>query len=68
MADPFAEYVALRTKVNRYDKNVLAAALAGDAEEFDRWRQANFDEGPERHDLAQRIGFKICSANPQPQG
>ena len=68
VADPFAEYVALRTKVNRYDKNVLAAALAGDAEEFDRWRQANFDEGPERHDLAQRIGFKICSANPQPQG
>jgi Protein kinase domain len=68
VAKPFADYVELRRKVHEYDKNVHAAALAGDGEEFERWRQANFDEGPERFDLAQQIGFKICSANPAPEG
>ncbi|HKG34949.1 MAG TPA: serine/threonine-protein kinase [Solirubrobacterales bacterium] len=68
IASEFDRYVELRRAVNRYDKNALAAAAQDDVEEFRRWREANFAEGPERFDLGRRIGFEICSAVRNPQG
>ena len=68
VATEFDRYVELRRAVNRYDKGALAAATRGDVEEFRRWREANFAEGPERFDVARRIGFEICSAVRNPQG
>jgi hypothetical protein len=68
VAGLYETYLDLRRDVNRFDEQALAAAQRGDLAEFQSWRQANTDAGPERTAIAREIGFQVCSANPNPRG
>jgi hypothetical protein len=64
----FREYVAAVKRVHEYDIQALDAAKKGDLGGVDAANAKNLAEASGRYTLAQQIGFRECSSNPNPQG
>jgi hypothetical protein len=60
---PFGEYVEARERVNKYDRQALAAAEADHVAAYLAARERRDNEEVERYDLARSAHLKECSPN-----
>ncbi len=65
VAGAYEKYVRAQQRVHAYDVEALEAAKREDTTAYLRAREKRDEEQPERHALAQEIGFKVCSASPE---
>jgi Protein kinase domain len=62
--DAYEEYVQTQRRVHAYDVEALQAARAEHSAEYLAARERRDNGQPERHELAGKIGLKVCSASP----
>jgi len=58
----YERYVQSQVRVKAYDRQALTAAKAGDASAYVSARELRDNEQLLRHEIAQEIGFEVCSA------
>ncbi len=61
---PYERYVQAQKRVHEYDLEALRASRNEHTGEYLAARERRDNEARERYDLARKIGFRICSANP----
>jgi len=61
----YAKYVESQEDVKRFDEQALSAAKEEDAAAYLQAREARDNGQGSRHEIAQEIGFEICSASPE---
>jgi hypothetical protein len=63
LASAYNDYVASQREVMAWDRDALAAAESGDAAAYDEARQARDQTEDERKQLAEAVGFHVCSGS-----
>jgi hypothetical protein len=63
MASKYARYVASQREVRQWDRDALAAAEAEDPSAYLEARHTRDDTESERRQLAEEIGFHVCSGS-----
>ncbi|HVO53618.1 MAG TPA: serine/threonine-protein kinase [Solirubrobacterales bacterium] len=62
-ADAYRRYVTSQEEVNELDEKALTAAEAENTSSYLLAREARNEGQPLRHEIADEIGFKVCSAS-----
>jgi hypothetical protein len=63
LARPYARYVASQEEVRQWDRDALRAAEAGDEAAYLTARAERTETEPERKQLAEAVGFHVCSGS-----
>ena len=58
----YEAYVRAQERVKKYDRQALVAAERGDEAAYLEAREERNLQQSERHELAQEVGLKVCSA------
>jgi protein kinase-like protein len=64
LAKAYEAYVKSQERVKKLDEQALKAAEKGKTKQYLKAREKRNDTQGERHELAQAVGFEVCSANP----
>jgi hypothetical protein len=62
LAKDYESYVKAQERVQKLDEQALGAAEKGNEKQYLHAREKRNDSQEERHELAQAIGFEVCSA------
>ncbi|HEX2392924.1 MAG TPA: serine/threonine-protein kinase [Solirubrobacterales bacterium] len=63
LAARYGRYVAAQEEVKRWDRDALRAAEAGDEAAYLGAREERTETEPERQQLAEAVGFRVCSGS-----